>query len=660
MDRLSICWLGLPSIELNGVRLNFERRKGVALLAYLCVAGKAQTRAALATLLWPDIERRSALAYLRRTLWSLNQVLPAGFLICERKTIAIEPGKRDVIDVARFTQVDALIAAQRGIYSAEFLTQLEHTVAAYQGDFLKGFTLQDSSEFDNWQLLQTEHFRQIALRACQVLLNGVVAQRRPEKIQIVARQWLAIDPFAEPAHQTLLQLLLAEGRHDEALRQFEKYRKRLWQELHVEPNAAMVGLFHAPQRMPGGGGGQFRPNLTPPFAARPCPKLPVPIRTMFGREADLNTLNTLFEQPHRRLVTINGCGGIGKSTLARQFIHQAPDPLRQNIYYATLDDEQSSLLPALVHALGLAETSTEHELLAYLQSSQMLLVIDNLDLAYQPFRLVSKILATSPQVRLLITSRMRLNLREESILTLHGLESSQTPQGGSASDLFIEVAQQLTPHFGTDIASMLAIQSICKRLEGHPLAIELAAEWSRLFSLGEIASQLSENPDFLQSTLRNTSPHHRDLRTLFNRSWGGLSQSDRHSLTCLAIFKSAFDCDAAQAVAGVTVGEMLSLVDQSLLLKSAEQQFYIPAIYIPYLAEELAQTPQRQQKLALRHAVYYAKQLSTAVENVRRNDAMTAIEAMRRQTEHYLQAWRWQLAYGSQTQIIDCTKALSA
>ncbi|MBK9053016.1 MAG: hypothetical protein IPL78_19525 [Chloroflexi bacterium] len=154
MAQVKIYLLGTPQIERDGVSVSTDRRKALALLAYLAATAQAQTRDALATLLWPDYDTASSYAYLRRTLWEINQLLGPGWLETERDQVWLKQGDGFWLDAAAF-----LAPLNQYRHNPAGPEPLAEAVTLYRDHFLAGFSLRDSETFDTWQQLQTEYFR---------------------------------------------------------------------------------------------------------------------------------------------------------------------------------------------------------------------------------------------------------------------------------------------------------------------------------------------------------------------------------------------------------------------------------------------------------------------------------------------------------------------
>lgn len=222
--------LGPPRVEREGHAVEMDTRKATALLAYLSLGGKAQARDRLAAMFWPKAGTERARGALRRTLSTLRAGLGVGGLRTEGQSVAI--GDDVEVDVARFRQ---LLGADR----------LEDAVAAYGGDFLAGFTLSDSPEFDDWQAEQTDALRGELTAALERLASR---SSEPSAALAYARRWVHADPLAEPAHRAVMRLLFRAGDRAAALRQFRECATLLDRELGVRPMAETTALRDAIER----------------------------------------------------------------------------------------------------------------------------------------------------------------------------------------------------------------------------------------------------------------------------------------------------------------------------------------------------------------------------------------------------------------------------
>ncbi len=239
---------GVPRVEHNGKEINIPRRKSLALLAYLAVTATSHSREALATLLWPENDRSSALANLRRELSRFKRTAGEHILKIERHRVEINPLGELWVDVQAFEQGVAK-AKQHGHQPTELcadcLASLTKAVGYYTGDFLAGFSIPDSVEFDDWQFFQSESLRRKLAEALQQLIEWHVYQGEFQQSTDYGRRWLALDPLHEPAHRQLMRLYAWSGQGSLAIRQYQECQRLLDEELGLEPEKETTTLYEA-------------------------------------------------------------------------------------------------------------------------------------------------------------------------------------------------------------------------------------------------------------------------------------------------------------------------------------------------------------------------------------------------------------------------------
>src|ERR671911_244965 len=245
--RTTISLLGTPRIEHNGVPVEVDTRKAIALAAYLAVTKQSHTRDALSALLWPEYNQSRARAALRRTLSSLGKARAEGWLRADRESVDLD---EDTIwvDVTRFHDLLAK-CKEHGHPEAEVcpdcLLPLTEAVALYRDDFMTGFGLRDSVAFDDWQFFQSESLRKELAGALERLARGRGALGEWEAAIADARRWLAMDTLHEPAHRMLMALYAWSDQRAAALRQFRECVRVLDQELGVAPLPETVELHRS-------------------------------------------------------------------------------------------------------------------------------------------------------------------------------------------------------------------------------------------------------------------------------------------------------------------------------------------------------------------------------------------------------------------------------
>ncbi len=666
MPRLSARFFGYPEVELDGTPVKIERHKTLALLAYLGVTGKRLGRDALAALFWPDLEESQANAYLRHTLWELRKALGEVRIEIDREAVGLAPEADLWIDVARFQDLLAQGEADRA--AAEGI--LAEAVSLYRDDFLAGFTLRDSPDFDEWQLLQAESLRRQYGEALRALVDACTARGEYDTAIAHAQRWLALDALDESPHRALMQLYAWVGRRSAAIRQYETCANILRDQLGAAPEAATTVLYD--QIRAGAIGARVgratvpTPGRAPVSAAEAT--LPSEATPFVGREDELAQIAHLLAEPECRLLTLVGPGGIGKTRLALQAARSLQAGYRQGTVIVPLaglgagDELVAALAERLKLTLegrggmGLSPAQEKAQLLDYLHGRALLLVLDNMEHLTGVAGLLSEMVAAAPELKLLVTSRERLNLPEEWVfdvpsLPYPGPDRAGNPEDYAAVQLFLKSAQRARAGLALQDADWPAIVRICQLMEGMPLGIELAAAWVKMLSCPEIAAELERGQDFLASTQRGIPERHRSLRTVFDHSWGLLTEAERNTFSRLAIFQGGFTREAAAQVTGATLATLAALIGKSLVRRNADGRYDLHQVLRQYAAEKLAQVPQAQQETQSRHGEYYLDLLEEAGEQLMGSEQNAALARLTAEAGNLRLAWQQAIADGALERI---------
>lgn len=665
---LSMFWLGTPRIEREGVPSQFENRKAFALLAYLTVTGERHTRDALTALFWPELDHTRARAALRNLLWLIKKTVGEDWLDIERETIGLHSLGTAWVDVAHFHQ--QVVSCRTHTHLAnevcpDCLTPLTEAAAVYRGDFLTGFTLADSPAFDEWQLLQTESLRRELLDVLAKLALYHTRRADFEAAQAYTQRWLAIDPLQEVAHRQLMQLYAQTGQRLAALRQYQECVRILAAEVGASPQAETTQLFQSLQV----NDASVTAEVTSQLRAVPRYQLPAQPTPFVGREKEVTEIVRLLTGPNCRLLTVVGLGGIGKTRLAIQAAAELRGAFSHSMCFVSLASPSSPdfLIATIADALGFSfhdQRSPRTQLLDYLREKEILLILDNFEQFGATTDLLSEILQSAPRVKLLVTSRERLNLRWEWLLALEGLEfptenqAGKEPEDYSAVQLFRQTAQRARPDFLLTVGDRLFVIQICQQVAGIPLAIELAAAWVRLFSPPEIAERIKCDSDFLASTLRDIPQRQQSLRVVFEYSWRLLSSQEKELLVRLTVFQKDFCLEAASQVAGATPFVLSRLVDKSLLRCSAPGRYQMLDVIKQYAAEKFQETIQVEATIKTAHSIYYADFLQQREHRLRGPERQAALKEIGEEIANVQAGWIWAIEQGQMRIIAKSLKSL--
>lgn len=328
----------------------------------------------------------------------------------------------------------------------------------------------------------------------------------------------------------------------------------------------------------------------------PASNIPASATLFIGRQQESDSLARMLTDPRQRLITILGPGGIGKTRLAMEAANLQLAAFDQRVYFIQLTAIQTaeSILPAIAATLNIPSVSVEElktRLIDYLRDKKALLVLDNFEHLIEGAPLLSDLLQKLPRLKLLVTSRERLNLQGEWTFELGGLTVPPQSDDGravySALQLFELHARRLRPDLSLVGAEREAAIRICQRVDGMPLAIELAAAWVNVLSCENIAGEIERGFDFLSSTLRDVPERHRSLRAAFENSWMRLNGAEQSALSRLTIFQGGFSLEVAEAVTGAERTVLSSLESKSLLHRSANGRFDLHEIIRQYAKDHL-------------------------------------------------------------------------
>ena len=681
MAFLEMRFLGRVSLQHNSVPLTkVKSQKGVALLCYLAVSGKPATRPFLAALFWPDIPDSKALTNLRKVLSRLKPL--HAYLIITRETVTLNPETDVWLDVAEF---------EAGTAVKQDVLHLQKAISLYDGDFLAGFMLPDTPLFEEWMLAQRARLREIAVTTLYRLVTHFTEEGEYETAVVYARQLLTIEPWHEETHRQLMRLLALLGQRSAALMQYETCRRLLAEELGLEPTAATVQLVQQIKA------GEWSKRIEASARSErsrergdnlPPHNLPPQLTPFVGREPELARLQQLLEQPDIHLITIVGTGGIGKTRLALSCAeqqlggtqHTATFLFPDGIFLVNLaplhNTEQlvSTIADALNFPLqGGDGRSPQQQLLDYIRPKQMLLLLDNFEHLIDEVDLLVEILHTAPNIQLLVTSRERLQLRSEQVYPIGGLnfpdwETAPTNDEGeraeefSAMKLFLQLARRSQPDFALhDKQDLRSLAHICRTVAGMPLALELAASWADMLPLAELATELQQGLNFLETNMRDMPERHRSVRVAIDYSWQKLDEKEQEIFAKLSVFRGGFTREAAKAVAGANLRQLTRLVNKSLVQRGGEKngRYQLHELLRQYSAEKLAEDGEMETAVRQRHSHFYCTALQKWEADLKSPRQQLTLIAMKADYQNALVAWQEALRQGQLEQLLNAVNGLS-
>lgn len=646
---LSLRLFGGATILLNGMAIEgLTSQKARALLFYVACHPHPVPRDVLATLLFGDSPTQQALSNLRTLLARLKPV--ATYLEVERQTIGINTTAPVEVDVMQFTTGMAetvRLAPRRTPLTPPASQILEQSVSLYRGEFLAGFFLNDAREWEEWATVMRERWHHQAVEGYERLVGYCVTNGEHRRGIQLARRLLELDPLREEAHRQMMTLLARDHQRVAALAQYEQCRRILAEELGVDPARETAELHERILTLELGD-----ERDTPTVPLRPH-NLNRALTPFVGRDGELTHIRRAIADPDCHLFTIVGPGGIGKSRLALQAAWAvANDPtstFADGVFWVPLASvtQVEHVAIAIADALHLelqGKATPSTQVRTFLQNKSMLLLLDNLEHLNGIADEVLTLLQAAPQMKMITTSRERLNLQAEWLLALDGLPcpDETTPpdrlETFEACTLFLRHARRLSPAFSLDHEDKQALSRLCTLVDGMPLGLELAATFLQHLSLPELVTELERDLDVLTVNLRDVPERHRSLRAVYEQSWRRLSEAEQRFLAQLAIFRGGFTRVAAEQIAGATLSGLLALEQKSLLQRDRTGRYELHELLRQFTAEKLDDAGAAL-KGHHRHADYFTRLVHRLEPHLRGRDALTALETMRLEVDNVRAAW---------------------
>ena len=368
--------------------------------------------------------------------------------------------------------------------------------------------------------------------------------------------------------------------------------------------------------------------------------LPAQTTPFVGRETELEALFNLFSTADVRQVTIIAPGGMGKTRLACELAQRQLFKYRDGVYIVELAPLKTldAIIPSIADAIGFRfnerEPDTKRQLLDYLAKKSMLLVFDNYEHLTEGTSLITDILQASENIRILATSRHRLGQSSESLFTLDGMDVDewQTVESAlesSAVQLFINSAKRVRPDFRLEQDDLANLSRICRLVHGMPLGIVLAAAWLEMLTLKEIADEITQSIDFLETDMVDIPERQRSLRAVFDYSWSHMEANEQAVFSKLSVFTDSFSREAALAISGANLRNLMNLINKSIIRRDQESGYFTVHHLLHQFGFEHLKQSGEVNTIFDQHCTYYLEFLikrETALADKRQLSALDDIE----------------------------------
>jgi predicted ATPase/DNA-binding SARP family transcriptional activator/DNA-binding CsgD family transcriptional regulator len=620
-------------------------------------------------LLWPDSTDAQAHTNLRQLLHRLRHGLPQAdrFVRIEKQTLQWQPVAPWTLDVADF---------ERGIAQADEAEQahdqtaarqaLEQAVEVYREDLLP-------SCYDEWILPERERLRQRFLGALDRLLLLHEQEGNYQAAISAAQRLLRHDPLQEATYRHLMRLYAASGDRAAALRTYHTCVTVLERGLAAEPSAATRAEYERllqkeePSPLP-----VAPPLLEAETAQASKSNLPVALTPLIGREHEVQAACTLLRRPEVHLLTLSGTGGVGKTRLALQVASELLNDFADGVCFVPLApiSDPHLVIATIAQTLGLKETG-ERALLdllkVYLQEQHFLLVLDNFEQILEAAPRLADLLTGCPKLKMLVTSRAVLHIQGENefalpplaVPDLKRLPALESLSHYAAVALFLDRAKAIHPDFHLTQANAPIIAEICARLDGLPLAIELAAPRLKLLSPQGLLARLSHRLQLLTGGAANLPLRQQTMRNTIQWSYEQLSPQEQQLFRRLSVFVGDCTLEAVEAlctafgdVSANVLDRLASLLDESLLQR-VEQEGEEPRLRLLETIREFGLecllASGELEAVQHAHATYYLWLLEEAWQNISLAEQWRWHARMEQEYDNLRAALRWSVEQGGTT-----------
>ena len=589
---LEVRLIGKFDIKYGGKPVNISSRFAQSLFAFLILTAEtSHRREKLSGMFWPNITEEKARAYLRYELWRIRKALSSSeFVLSDDLGIAFDSSTDYWLDVKVFEKLTDAASAD----------ELIAALSIYDGELLPGF-------YEDWIVLERDHLQAIYELKMMRLLELLEREKRWPEILEWAENWISRGYTTESAYRALIAAYAALGDKAKVIMTFQRCVQAL-SELGLEPSEETRALAEKWTSSPN--------------------NIPIPMTSLIGRETELKEVANLLSKS--RLVTLTGSGGMGKTRLSIQVAEEMLRMFPDGVWFLDLAPlSDPALVPdTLANLLGLREAgntklAVTDLLINSMSSWKALVVFDNCEhLIEACVRLVDILLTACKDLSILATSRQALRVSGEIRYRVPSLEVPKINiekqihviANTASVRLFVERAAAVSPGFAINPQNVFDIAQICQRLDGIPLAIELAAARTSMMTVGQIVKRLDDRFNLLTRGLRSALPRHQTLRATIEWSYGLLSEKERVLFRRLAVFVGGWTLEAAEEVSGGSgidpsnVPYLLSqLVNKSLVLvetSNSENRYRRLETIRQYARESFIESGE-EQNIRTRHLEYF-------------------------------------------------------
>jgi DNA-binding SARP family transcriptional activator/predicted ATPase len=548
-------------------------KRASSLLAYLAFRlGNAINRDELTEAIWPDDDPEAARARLRTTLTLLRKLIDTGseaqrdIIQADRQAVTLD-AEQCTTDIGNYYAL--LRRCGRAAHADEAEALFRNALAIYGGDLLPQFE-------DAWIAVERQTLLEKHINTLRSLARLCVARSAYEDAIEFTRQEVACDPLNEDTHVLLMEMYVSQGKPASAIKQYQQLERMLEQSLQTTPSPKAVALYD---------------RIRNDHSAQPkTPRSDLNrwqmgnLKPLFGRQNELLRLAELVapfgeNRCQSRLVTVFGPGGVGKTHISQVIARNLTYDFGDRVWFVPLADlmRPHQIEAAIADAMCIdraVQIPLQTQILDKLAEGGGLLILDNFEhLTEGGDAIVEQLLKTSPDVRILITSRRHLNIAGEHLFELlpfhqpdlSGVEGMDARVEAAAElpgvSIFLSRAQAVRPGLSLTEDNVQAILDICCRLEGLPLSLEIAASRASVLSVQSLRSHLDDQLDLLVEHRSQSPLRHKSVRNTIHWSYSLLTPELKSFLLNLSVFRGGWLADAAYTICVLPPSSILHCLD---------------------------------------------------------------------------------------------------